>query len=113
MIVCACSACRGSSTRSWRSRHTAISTTRTRSRTPGHRQVQDHRRGVTLPHQMDHYYNEKLKKYRDGTLPIVYGTDGSLHPKSRRHLGAPRGRQKLSIRAALPSHTWLRRPTSI
>ncbi|ESU44515.1 Hypothetical protein GSB_151602 [Giardia duodenalis] len=40
MIVCVCtSACRGSSTRSWRSRHTAISTTRARSRTPGHRQV--------------------------------------------------------------------------
>ncbi|KWX14795.1 DER1 protein [Giardia duodenalis assemblage B] len=41
---------------------------------------------------MDHYYNEKLKKHRDGTLPIIYGTDGSLHPKSRRHLGAPCGR---------------------
>ena len=39
MIVCACSACRGSSTRSWRSRRTATSMTRTRSRTSGHRQV--------------------------------------------------------------------------
>ncbi|ESU44702.1 Diadenosine tetraphosphatase, partial [Giardia duodenalis] len=46
--------------------------------------------GVTLPRQMDHCYNEKLRKHRDGTLPIIYGTDGSLHPV-RRHLGAPCG----------------------
>ena len=57
--------------------------------------------GVTLPRQMDHYYNEKLKKYRDGTLPIIYGTDGSLHPKSRRHLEELHvDVEKLSIRAA-------------
>ncbi|ESU35389.1 Reverse transcriptase/endonuclease, partial [Giardia duodenalis] len=42
--------------------------------------------GVIQPRQMDAYYNEKVKKYRDGTLPIIYGTDGSLHPKSKRHL---------------------------
>ncbi|ESU43750.1 Dihydrolipoamide acyltransferase, partial [Giardia duodenalis] len=60
--------------------------------------------GVILPHQMDHYYNEKLKKYRDG----------SLHPKSRRHLEELHvDVEKLSIRAALPSHTWPRGPTSI
>ncbi|ESU42886.1 Hypothetical protein GSB_151286 [Giardia duodenalis] len=34
--------------------------------------------GVTLPRQMDHYYNEKLKKYRDGTPDHL--RDGSLHP---------------------------------
>ena len=37
--------------------------------------------GATLPHQMDHYYNEKLKKYRDGSPP-----------QSRRHLEEPCGR---------------------
>ncbi|ESU34727.1 Hypothetical protein DHA2_154256 [Giardia duodenalis] len=42
--------------------------------------------GVIQPRQMDAYYNEKVKKYRDGTLPIIYGTDGSLHPKSKKHL---------------------------
>ncbi|ESU35328.1 Reverse transcriptase/endonuclease, partial [Giardia duodenalis] len=42
--------------------------------------------GVIQPRQMDAYYNEKVKKYKDGTLPIIYGTDGSLHPKSKRHL---------------------------
>ena len=62
---------------------------------------------------MDHYYNEKLKKYRDGTLPIIYGTDGSLHPKSRRHLEELHvDVEKLSIRAALPPRTWLRGPAS-
>ena len=64
----------GSSTRSWRSRHTATSTTRTRA---GHLAIDKCKTidvGVTLPRQMDHYYNEKLKKYRDGTLPIVCGT---------------------------------------
>ncbi|KWX14639.1 ATP-dependent RNA helicase/ diadenosine tetraphosphatase [Giardia duodenalis assemblage B] len=76
--------------------------------------VQDHRRGVTLPRQMDHYCNEKLKKHRDGTLPIIYGTDGSLHPKSRRHLEELHADvEKLSVRAALPPRTWPRRPTSI
>ena len=65
--------------------------------------------GVTLPRQMDHYYNEKLKKYRDGTLPIIYGTAPSLHPKSRRHLEELHvDVEKLSTRAALPPHTWLR-----
>ena len=63
--------------------------------------VRDHRRGVTLPRQTDRYYSEKLKKYRDGTLPIIYGTDGSLHPKSRRHLEELHADvEKLSIRAA-------------
>ena len=37
-IVCACLRLSGSSTRSWRSRHTAISD-QNQSRTPGHRQV--------------------------------------------------------------------------
>ncbi|ESU43228.1 Hypothetical protein GSB_152916, partial [Giardia duodenalis] len=81
----------GSSVRSWRS-DAQPPPTRTRSRTPGHRQVQDHRRGVTLPRQMDHYYNEKLRKYRDGTLPIIYGTDGSLHPVQVAPRRAPCGR---------------------
>ena len=34
--------------------------------------------GVTLPRQMDHYYNEKLKKYRDGTPDHL--RDGRLPP---------------------------------
>ena len=45
--------------------------------------------GVTLPRQMDHYYNEKLGKHRDGTPDHL--RDGSLHPVWR-HLGAPCGR---------------------
>ena len=50
---------------------------------------------------MDHYCSEKLRKHRDGTLPIIYGTDGSLHPKSRRHLEELHvDVEKLSIRAA-------------
>ena len=59
--------------------------------------MQDHRRGVTLPRQTDRYCNEKLRKHRVGT-PIVCGTGPST--QSRWHLGAPRGRQKLSVRAA-------------
>ena len=112
-IVYACSACRGSSTRSWRSRRTA---------TPDQNQKPDIWLidkcktidvGVTLPRQTDHYYNEKLRKQRDGTLPIVCGTDGSLHPV-RRHLKELHvDVEKLSIRAALPPRTWPRRPASI
>ncbi|ESU40513.1 Hypothetical protein GSB_151939, partial [Giardia duodenalis] len=67
--------------------------------------------GVTLPRQMDHYYNEKLKKYRDGTPDHL--RDGRLPPPSP---AAPRELhvdvEKLSIRAALPPRTWLRGPTS-
>ena len=57
--------------------------------------------GVIQPRQMDAYYNEKVKKYRDGTLPIIYGTDGSLHPKSKKHLEELHvDVEKLSVRAA-------------
>eukprot|EP00701_Giardia_intestinalis_P000841 XP_001704665.1 Reverse transcriptase/endonuclease, putative [Giardia lamblia ATCC 50803] len=52
---------------------------------------------VIQPRQMDAYYNEKVKKYRDGTLPIIYGTDGSLHPSPR---GTSRSSTWTSIRAA-------------
>ena len=65
--------------------------------------------GVTLPRQMDRYCNEKLRKHRDGTPDRLRG--GTLHPV-RRHLGAPRGCQKPSTRAALPPHTWPRGPAS-
>ncbi|ESU36820.1 Reverse transcriptase/endonuclease, partial [Giardia duodenalis] len=50
--------------------------------------------GVIQPRQMDAYYNEKVKKYRDGTLPIIYGTDGSLHP-------SPRGTSRSPLSMAL------------
>ncbi|ESU34712.1 Dihydrolipoamide acyltransferase [Giardia duodenalis] len=53
--------------------------------------------GVIQPRQMDAYYNEKVKKYRDGTLPIIYGTDGSLHPSPR---GTSRSSTWTSVRAA-------------
>ena len=57
--------------------------------------------GVIQPRQMDAYYNEKVKKYKDGTLPIIYGTDGSLHPKSKRHHEELHvDVEKLSVRAA-------------
>eukprot|EP00701_Giardia_intestinalis_P000122 XP_001703946.1 Reverse transcriptase/endonuclease, putative [Giardia lamblia ATCC 50803] len=50
--------------------------------------------GVIQPRQMDAYYNEKVKKYRDET-------DGSLHPKSKRHLEELYvDVEKLSVRAA-------------
>ena len=63
--------------------------------------------------QTDRYCNEKLRKHRDGTLPIIYGTDGSLHPKSRRHLEELHADvEKISIRAALPPRTWPRGPAS-
>ncbi|ESU42789.1 Hypothetical protein GSB_154145 [Giardia duodenalis] len=89
----------GSSVRSWRSRHTATSRPEPEAGHLAHRQVQDHRRGVTLPRQMDHYYNEKLKKYKDGTLPIIYGTNGSLHPVWRHLEELHVDVEKLSIRA--------------
>ena len=55
--------------------------------------------GVTLPRQTDRYYNEKLRKYRDGTPDHL--RDGSLHAKSRRHLEELHvDVEKLSIRAA-------------
>ena len=68
---------------------------------------------VIQPRQMDAYYNEKVKKYRGETLPIIYGTDGSLHP-------SPRGTSRSSTwtsRSSLsglpsPSPTWLQRRTS-
>ena len=53
--------------------------------------------GVIQPRQRDAYYNEKVKKYRDGTLPIIYGTDGSLHPSPR---GTSRSSTWTSVRAA-------------
>ncbi|KWX15410.1 ATP-dependent RNA helicase [Giardia duodenalis assemblage B] len=63
---------------------------------------------------MDHYCNEKLRKHRGGTLPIIYGTDGSLHPKSRRHLEELHVDVRSSrLGPPSPSHTWLRRPASI
>ncbi|ESU43196.1 Dihydrolipoamide acyltransferase, partial [Giardia duodenalis] len=46
--------------------------------------------GVTLPRQMDHYYNEKLRKYRDGTLHPVWRHLEELHVDV----------EKLSVRAA-------------
>ncbi|ESU34679.1 Hypothetical protein DHA2_154352, partial [Giardia duodenalis] len=49
------------------------------------RQVQGDRCGCH-PAPPDGCHSEKVKKYRDGALPIIYGTDGSLHPKSKKHL---------------------------
>ena len=40
--------------------------------------VRDRRRGVTLPRQTDRYYNEKLRKHRDGTPDRL--RDGRLPP---------------------------------
>ena len=68
--------------------------------------------GVTLPRQMDHYYNEKLKKYRDGTPDHL--RDGRLPPPS---LAAPRSSMWTlkSSRSGPPSppRTWVRGPASI
>ena len=49
------------------------------------------------PAPPDGYHSEKAKKYRDGTLPIIYGTDGSLHPSPR---GTSRSSTWTSVRAA-------------
>ena len=56
--------------------------------------------GVTLPRQTDHYYNEKLKKYRDGTPDHL--RDGSLHPVQ----AAPRSSTLMlkSSRSGPPCH---------
>ena len=67
--------------------------------------------GVTLPRQMDHYYNEKLKKYRDGTLPIIYGTAPSTQS------GGTSKSSTWTLKSSLsgppsPSHTWPRGPAS-
>ncbi|ESU40439.1 Dihydrolipoamide acyltransferase [Giardia duodenalis] len=56
----------GSSTRSWRS-DAQPPPTRTRAGHLAHRQCRTIDVGVTLPRQMDHYCNEKLRKHRDGT----------------------------------------------
>ncbi|KWX11134.1 Dihydrolipoamide acyltransferase [Giardia duodenalis assemblage B] len=65
-----------------------------------------------MPRQTDHYSNEKLKKHRDGTPDHL--RDGSLHPKSRRHLEELHVDVRSSrLGPPSPSHTWPRRPTSI
>ncbi|ESU39653.1 Hypothetical protein GSB_154961 [Giardia duodenalis] len=65
-----------------------------------HRQVQDHRRGVTSPARWTTTTTRSSGSTGTG-LPIIYGTDGSLHPKSRRHLEELHvDVEKLSIRAA-------------
>ena len=49
---------------------------------------------------MDRYYNEKLRKHRDGT-PDHLRDGRPLHPKSRRHLEELHvDVEKFSIRAA-------------
>ncbi|ESU34788.1 Hypothetical protein DHA2_154154, partial [Giardia duodenalis] len=69
--------------------------------------------GVIQPRQMDAYYNEKVKKYRDGALPIIYGTDGSLHPSPRGTSRSSTWTSKSSL-SGLPSLSpiWLQRRTS-
>ena len=90
----------GSSTRSWRSRHTAISTTKTRSRTSGHRQCRTIDGASPCPARRTATATRSSGSTGTG-LPIVCGTDGTLHPKSRRHLEELHADvEKPSIRAA-------------
>ena len=87
-IVCACPACRGAQRGAGGQTHSHLRPEPEAGHL-AHRQCRTTDVGVTLPRQMDHYCNEKLKKHRDGTPDRL--RDGSLHPVWR-HLGAPHGR---------------------
>ena len=42
--------------------------------------------GVVQPAYMNSYYNSKMEAYGERTLPIIIGTNGALHEKTKKHL---------------------------
>ena len=42
--------------------------------------------GIVHPRSMISYFDEKMKLYGNRTLPIIIGTDGTIHPKSKQYL---------------------------
>eukprot|EP00701_Giardia_intestinalis_P001958 XP_001705782.1 Reverse transcriptase/endonuclease, putative [Giardia lamblia ATCC 50803] len=109
IVTCLCLRVSGKLNRSWKSRPTATSD---QNQKPDIWLVDKCKAvdvGVIQPRQMDAYYNEKVKKYRDGTLPIIMGRTAPSTPVQGAPRGAPRG--PLSGLPS-PSPTWLQRRTS-
>ena len=42
--------------------------------------------GVVQPAAMSSYYRSKIEAYGERTLPIILGTDGTIHEKTKEHL---------------------------
>ena len=42
--------------------------------------------GVVQPRALNSYYKSKIDAYGKRTLPIIIGTNGVIHEKSKRHL---------------------------
>ena len=42
--------------------------------------------GIVRPEAMGSYYAQKIKAYSTRTMPVIVGTDGTLHSSSATHL---------------------------